>query len=225
MSSTVRRAFRRRIFSLGFGVLLCLALVGAAAAAPASGGRHLPYFSLLNERVPIKKLPAGMEFSFGRGHGSGLGSPKVSGSAWFGEVERPGSTIIAAGVGHWICETIEREAANGTGTGSGRCTTLAVARELQMLKLSENCHGRQIRVSGLVPNGVTGLEVEKEGGTIERTVPVIENTVDFPVDTKRFVLHGVGNPAAEKLEWRLQIAKLRERRVSNCTVGTFGLTG
>jgi hypothetical protein len=185
----------------------------------------LPYFSLLNERVPIKELPAGVGSSFGRGPGSGLGSPKVSGSAWFGEVKRPGSTIIAAGVGHWICETIEREAGNGTGTGSGRCTTLAVARELQMLTLSENCRGRQIRVSGLVPNGVTGLEVEKEGGTIERTVPVVENTVDFAVDTKRFVLRGVGDPAAEKLEWGLQFAEPSRRRVSNCAVGTFGLTG
>jgi hypothetical protein len=116
---------------------------------------------------------------------------------------------------------IEHEAANGTGTGSGRCTVLAAARELQMLEVSENCHGKQIRVSGLVPNGVTGLAIESASGKVEGTEPVIENTVDFPVRSKAFVLRGVGTPAAEKLEWGIPVDSLRRLRVSNCIGGTF----
>jgi hypothetical protein len=216
--SSARRAFLCRFTPLVVGALLCAALVGSAAGAPASGGGHLPYFSLLNEWVASKKLPAGIAFSFGRQNG--VGKSKGAARVWFGEVKRPGLTIIAAGRGHAICESIEREAKNGTGTGHGRCMPLAGARELEMLTMSENCRGGHIRVTGLVPNGVTGLKVEGEDGTTERIVPVTENVVDFPVENKKFVLHGVGSPAAERLEWGLPV-ETKRRRVSVCTVGIF----
>lgn len=59
---------------------------------------------------------------------------------------------------------------------------------------------RRYRITGLVPNGVTGLKVERADGTVGRTVPVIENTVAFTVGREDFTLRGVGDPAAERLE-------------------------
>lgn len=219
----------RRNLAIGLAALICAALAGSAAAAPASGGRHLPHFSLMNERVAIKKLPIGMRLSFQRVHGFGLGHPKIRGPVWFGEVKRPGSTVIAAGVKSWVCVSVEHPKPSGNGSGSGTCTDLAAARELQMLSISESCSGNHVhaRVAGLVPDGVTGLALEKEDGTI-RTVPVVDNTVAFPVGDESIVLHGVGDAAAEELEWRLPLGglgkpgKSKDRRGSACIGVGFG---
>jgi hypothetical protein len=214
-------------------MLLCAVLAGAATAAPASGGRHLPGFSLLNKRVAIKKLPPSMRFSFQRVHGLGSGHPKVRGPVWFGEVTRPGSTIVAAGVKGWVCDDVERQAADGTGSGSGSCMPLAEARELQMLTLSESCFGSHggARISGLVPDGVTGLEVVEKGGTVARTVPVVDNAVSFPVGDGTILLRAAGGAAAEGLEWRVPSfgsgapGKVKDRRTSSCIGTTFGVVG
>lgn len=214
-------------------MLLCAGFAGGATAAPASGGRHLPGFSLLNERVAIKKLPPGMRFSFQRAHGFGSGHPKVRGPVWFGEVKRPGSTIVAAGVKGWVCDDVERQAANGTGSGSGSCMPLAEARELQMLTLSESCFGSHggARISGLVPDGVTGLEVVEKGGTVARTLPVVDNAVSFPVGAGTTLLRAAGGAAAEGLEWRVPPfgsgapGRVKDRRNSSCIGSTFGVVG
>jgi hypothetical protein len=227
--SNTRRPLWRRTSAVGLAVLLCTALVGTATAAPASGGRHLEGFSLLSKRVAIKKLPFSMRLSFQRVHGFGHGHPKVRGPVWFGEVKRPGSTIVAAGVKGWVCEEVERMAANGSGSGSGSCMPLAEARELQMLSLSQSCFGAHVhaRVTGLVPDGVTGLELLKKEGTVVRTVPVLENVVSFPVGDEVVLLRGTGDAAAEELEWRVPSAsggpgKAKDRRVSSCIASTFG---
>jgi hypothetical protein len=190
--------------------LVCVAVAGTARAAPASGGRHLPYFSLMNERVGVKKLPIELRLSFGwfPGGKRAASRPPKRGPVWFGEVERPKTTIMAAGNGQWVCET--EESNDEELGGGGGCTTLAATRELFNLDVSSCGKGppRQFRIAGLVPNGVTGIEVERSDRTIGRTVPVIENTVAFTVGREDIVLRGVGDSGAEKLERKLPLAHL-----------------
>jgi hypothetical protein len=192
----------RRLIGASLAVLVCAACAGTALAAPASGGRHLPYFSLMNQRVAVKKLPLGLRIWFGGiPEGGTLSSGRAKGGpVWFGEVERPKMTILAAGNSRWVCD-LEQPKDEMLG-GGGSCSTLGASRELFNLSVRSCGKGppRHFRITGLVPNGVTGLEVEKADGTAGRTVPVVENTVAFTVGREDFTLHGVGNPAAERLE-------------------------
>jgi hypothetical protein len=209
----------KRAILCGLAVTVaCLGIGGTAAATPTSDGAHLPDFSLMNKRLPLKKLPLGMGFSFGGARGFGHGHRPIHGPVWFGEVKRPGVTIAAAGVKRWVCMN---ETRSGNGSGSGVCSTLAAARELGMLSISTPCdkHQTQTRIDGLVPNGVTGLEIELESGTVARIVPVIDNTVAFPIDRENVTLRGVGGAAAERLELRLPLGGSGAFRGSSCIVG------
>ncbi len=189
---------RRRIFAAGLTALLCAALAATAAAAT-SEAAHLPGFSFVDQRVAVKKLPFPLRISLGGIGGRGLGHRPIRGAVWFGEVERPGGTILAAGDKSWVCVFDEPT----SGGGGGICGTDRSARELGMVTISQVCgrHRRiRTRISGLVPNGVTGLAIERKDGTIGRTIPVHENTVSFPIGSENVVLQGVGNAAAEGLE-------------------------
>jgi hypothetical protein len=202
----------RRLIAVGLVVLACAAVGGTALAATASGGRHLPYFSLLNERVAIRKLPIDLRIPFSRVPGvKELNSRHPTrGPVWFGEVERPNATILAAGSAHWVCES--EQSRDELGGGGGGCTTLAATRELFDLNVSSCGKGpaQHFRIAGLVPNGVTALAIEKSDGTMGRTLPVIENTVAFTVGREDIALHGVGDAAAERLERRLPLTHLFE---------------
>jgi hypothetical protein len=196
----------------GLIVLACAVVAGTALAAPASGGRHLPHFSLLNERVAVKKLPIEIRWLVDGPPGAReFGLPNLGhGPVWFGEVERPNATILAAGSAHWVCES--EQSKDELGGGGGSCTTLAATRELFNLNVGSCGEGpaRHFRIAGLVPNGVTALAIEKSDGTMGRTVPVIENTVAFTVGREDIALHGIGDAAAERLERRLPLAHLFE---------------
>lgn len=198
----------RRSIAAALGAIACAVVVGTALAAPASGGRHLPYFSLMSERVAIRKLPLELRISFGRLPGvRAPGRWAKRGPVWFGEVERPKTTILAAGNARWVCETeVPKDETLG---GGGGCTTLGASRELFNLDVSSCGKGpaRHFRITGLVPNGVTALEIEKADGTVGRTVPVIENTVAFTVGREDFTLHGVGSVAAERIERPVPLGK------------------
>jgi hypothetical protein len=216
----------RRLIAAGLVGLACAAVGGTAFAAPVSGGRHFPHFGLMNERVAIKKLPLEMRLLFeGPGRDKGFGMPHPShGKVWFGEVQRPKSTIAAVAQGHWVCDF---EVASGeAGGGGGSCTTLGGAMELGLLDVDSCGKGppRHFRIHALVPDGVTALEIEKADGTIGRTVPVIENTVAFTVGREDLELHGVGNPAAEALERKLpltQVGNLERGGPPGCGFYTF----
>jgi hypothetical protein len=194
----------------GLVVLACAAVAGTALAAPAGGGRHLPYFSLLNERVAAQKLPREIRWLVeGPPRAREFGLPNLGhGPVWFGEVERPNATIAAVGKGHWICQA--EQSKDRTRGGGSDCTTLGAARQFGLIDISACGKGRptHFRVYALLPDGVTGVEVEKEDGTIGRTVPVIENTVAFTIGRENVALHGVGNTAAEGLERNLPLAEV-----------------
>jgi hypothetical protein len=215
----------RRLIGTGLVALVCAAVAGTALAAPASGGRHLPYFSLMDERVAVTKLPFAMRLLFGHALGiKGSGPPRHGhGPLWFGEVERPNATIFAAARGHWVCD-FERSHGDADG-GGGSCTTTAGARELGLLDVGSCGKGRprHFRINGLVPDGVTGLELERSDGTIGRTVPVIDNTFAFTVGREDFKLHGVGDVAAEKLERTLPLGHVGgpDSHIAGCTLYSF----
>lgn len=209
----------------GLVAMACCVVVAVASAAPAAGGRHFPHFSLLGERVAVKKLPRETRFAIGGPPGAkGFGLlPHVGrGPVWFGQVERPNATIEAVGKGHWVCQ-FERPH-DELGGGGGACTTVAGARELGLLDVRSCGKGppRHFRIHGLVPDGVTGLEVERSDGTIGRTVTVIENTVAFTIGREDFKLHGVGDAAAEGLERTLPLAHVGgDGGRADCSFYTF----
>ncbi|MGH2940069.1 MAG: hypothetical protein ACRDPE_18315 [Solirubrobacterales bacterium] len=86
---------------------------------------------------------------------------------------------------------------------------MGAAREFGLVDVGSCGKGKptHFRIRALVPDGVTGIEVEKEDGTIGRTVPVIENTVAFTIGRENVVLHGVGDAGAEGLERTLPLAQ------------------
>jgi hypothetical protein len=222
IGSRGRRGAWRRGVAIGFAALACAALVGSAAAAPASGGRHLPGISLLNERVAIKGLPFPLRLAFrafGGGRVLGPGAPK-RGPVWFGEVHRPHATIEAAGTKRWICDFELPD--DELGDGGGNCTPLAEIRNLSELSTVFSCNGsRRFRVHGLVPDGVTGLEVERAGGKVTRTIPVVDNTFAFSIGHVDVTLRGVGDGAAERLEHQLPLARPNASRGGDCSGYAF----
>jgi hypothetical protein len=200
----------RRIVTAGLVVLACTGAAGSALASPVGDGRHFPHFGLLGERVALRKLPAELRLlvtgppgAKGFGSFSHLGH----GPVWFGEVERPNATLAAVAKGHWICQYELSE--DELGGGGSICAPAVAAREFGLLDVTSCGKGRptHFRIHALLPDGVTGVEVEKEDGTIGRTVPVVENTVAFRVGRENLALHGVGDAAAEGLQRNLPLAR------------------
>jgi hypothetical protein len=198
--------WRRRVCLVGLAILACAALAGGAEAAPASGGRHMPGLSLMNERVAIKKLPFLLRLSFRHfgAHGLPGRRPPKHGPVWFGEAKRQGATFQVAGTKHWLCDF---ELPKGeVGGGGGSCASLADVRRMDELSI-DSCNGsHKFRVQGLAPNGVTGVEVERSDGRITRTIPVVDNVLAFSVGHVDITLHGVGDAAAEAIEHNLPLA-------------------
>jgi hypothetical protein len=218
---------RRRHLLAALVALVCAAGVGSAAATPASGGRHLPYFSAMDKRVAVSKLPFEMRLLL-RGldglkglKGHDFGIQAIRGPVWFGEVGRPNSTILLAGNSRSICET--EEPSGEAAGGGGGCTTPSAARELFDMHVSSCGKGppRHFRIHALIPDGVTGLEIEKEDGSVGRTVPVLDNTVAFTIGREDFTMHGVGDAAAERLERSLPLAEVGVGGRGGCSFYVF----
>ena len=205
-------------------MLVCAAGVATAAAAPASGGRHLPHFSAMDKRVAISKLPWESRFLIQGPPGAKRPGPLgvIHGPVWFGEVERPNATIELVGNQRLVCQW-EQPADELKGGGGGTCSSSQAARELGDLSVGSCGKGppRHFRIHALIPDGVTGLAVEKEDGTIGRTVPVLDNTVAFTIGREDFTLHGVGDAAAERLERRLPLAEAGGGGLGGCSFYTF----
>jgi hypothetical protein len=215
---------RRQNLLIALVALACAGIVGTAAATPASGGRHLPYFSAMDKRVAISKLPLDMRFLIQGPPGVKRGGPLqvTHGPVWFGEVERPGGTIELAGTQRVVCQR-EAPADELKRGGSGSCSTSQEARELFDLSVGSCGKGppRHFRIHALIPDGVTGLAIEKEDGTIGRTVPVLDNTVAFTIGRENFTMHGVGDVVAERLERRLPLAEAGGVGRGGCSFYTF----
>jgi hypothetical protein len=165
----------------------------------------MPYVSLMNERVAIKKLPFLLRFSFRQFGRDGLHGrrPPKHGPVWFGEVEQRGATFQVAGTKHWLCDF--ETPAGEVGGGGGSCATLADVRRMDELSI-DSCGGsHQYRINGLAPNGVTGIEVERSDGKITRTIPVVDNIIAFSIGHEDITLRGVGDAVAERLERNLPL--------------------
>lgn len=195
----------RRGWAIAGLALIACGLLGAPAEAD---GGHLPRFSVADQRVAVAALPETLRFTFGGFPGAkGSGLPHVGrGPVWFGEVQRPMRTIYVAGNGRWVCVG---ETRSDEGIGGTSCTTPAAAREFQLLDIGACSKGppRHFRVYALLPDGVEAVEIDKPGGAIGRTVPVIDNTIAFTIGREDIVLRAIGGPAAEGLERSLPLAE------------------
>jgi hypothetical protein len=207
-------------------VLACAGIGGTSPAAPAGGGAHFPHFSLLDKKVLVKELPKQTRWLIAGPPGAkefGFFPHLGHGPIWFGEVERPNAIISAVAKGHWICQF---ELPKGELAGpSGDCVSSGYARQGGLFDVGSCGKGRptHFRIHALVPDGMTGVAVEREDGTIGRTVPVIENTVAFTIGRENIVLRGVGEVDAETLERRLPLAdaaRTGDRR-AGCTSYSF----
>lgn len=213
------------MIAAGLVTLACVAVAGTALAAPTGGGRHFPHFSLLGERVAVKKLPPELRlFVAGPPGSKGFGISQVShGPIWFGEVERPGATLAAIAKGHWICQyELPKSRLGGAG---GVCTKVLAAREFDLIHVGWCGKGRptHFRIHALLPDGVTAVAVEREDGTVGRTVPVVDNTIAFTIGRENIVLHGVGDAAAEGVERTLPLAQASKEgdKRAGCTSYDF----
>jgi hypothetical protein len=199
----------RRVIAAGLAGLSCAAIGVARVPAQAGEGAHYPQFSLLDKKVLVTDLPkqtrwliAGPPGAKGFGFFPHLGH----GPIWFGQVEQPNATIVAAAKGHLICQFELPK--NGLVGPSGVCVPSGYAREFGSVHVGSCGKGRptHFRIHALVPDGVTGVAVEREDGTIGHTVPVIENTVAFTIGRENIVLRGVGDAGAEDLQRKLPLA-------------------
>jgi hypothetical protein len=178
----------------------------------------------MDKRVAISKLPLEMRFLIQGPPGVKRGGPLqvTHGPVWFGEVERPSATIELAGNQRVVCQW-EQPADELKGGGGGTCATSGAARELADLSVGSCGKGppRHFRIHALVPDGVSGLAIEKKDGTIGRTVSVLGNTVAFTIGREDFTLRGVGDAAAERLERRLPLADVGGGGGGGCSFYTF----
>lgn len=196
----------RAAAALGATVVV-LGLAGAATAAPAGGG-HMPHLSLLGRRVPVRRLPLSLQFELLkiRPGKRQIDYPKQP--VRFGQVEFPGTTVMAAGNRQKICFAVVPDGNHGT---SGTCSGLAAVRRYGLLDVERCGRGKRVRyhVGGIVANGFTGLALERvENGTVERTLPVTRNAFAVSLPAADFMLHGVGDEAAERFELKLPFAEL-----------------
>jgi hypothetical protein len=112
--------------------------------------------------------------------------------------------VAVAGTKHWLCDF--ELPAGEIGGGGGACTTLAGVHRLDDI-LPFSCGGsHRFRLRGLVPDGVTGLKVERADGRITRTIPVTDNFFAFSIGHVDFTLRGVGDAVAEEIERSLPLA-------------------
>ncbi len=115
--------------------------VGSAAAAPASGGRHMPGVSLMNERVAIKKLPFLSALLIPPVRRSRHPRPARRRSTVRSGSAKPnakGATFQVAGTKHWLCDF--ELPAGEVGGGGGSCATLADVRRMDELSI-DSCDG------------------------------------------------------------------------------------
>ncbi len=215
-------AVRLRLSGVVMAALACVVLAGTAFATPATGGRHFPHFSLLGERIAVKKLPPEVRLMVAPGGVKDFAFPRLHpGPVWFGQVARPGTTLAAVAQGHWICQY---ELPNGeVGGGGGGCTTTGYASRSGMFQIRYCARGRprHFRISGLLPDGVTALTVEREDGTVGRTVPVSDNTAAFTIGRENIVLRGVGNATAESIERNYPLAAASKDSGGSAGCGGF----
>jgi hypothetical protein len=200
-------------------LLACAGLAMVSGSAAAADGGHLPGFSLMNRKVSVANLPFVLQSQFR----PFTRHPPIHGPLWFGEVKRPNATLYAAGVPKWVCDFVERQ--GGPDGGGGTCASLGSVRAYGLLSV-ESCGQKRpthFRVTGMVPDGVTGLAVKGPGGVIVATEPVVDNTVSFTLGRQNVTLHGIGNPEAEGLERRLPLATAGKVSPGGCT--SYGFPG
>jgi len=160
--------------------------------------KHLPHFNLLSHPVGIPHLPRDLQY------GLSLWLPPVKvrplklrgGTVHFGEIEVYGVGSLQA-----VCIRVSEEGSVSRSGPRGRNSACApVSSTLERgVAILWSCvgAGSAVRVTGLVPNGILGLGVERgASGEIEEVIPVKNNAFVALIDRVAVVLHGMGSSGA-----------------------------
>lgn len=178
--------------SAQLSVLVLMLAALSLSAAPAGADRtsqistHVADFNLLSKSTGVSRLPLILRSPLKRM------LPTAPRHLRWGKANLPESTIIAAGNRKVIC-FFERVKGSEGGAGSCNRRPEALVKGLTVLTVCGGTNQGAMRISGVVPNGITALGVDRHNdGTIEETIPVIENAFTVSLEAVGVVLHGVG---------------------------------
>ena len=146
---------------------LSLALLPSATAAVSS---HVPDFDLLVRPVAVSKLPLVLRTGF---EGFGKHSKAHGRRARVGQVRLSEGIVMAAGNYRWICTNYKTKG-EPKAAGSGGCSPRSQASQEGLINI---CAGRsrKVQIDGLVPNGVTTIQLDRGGIGPTILVPVVRN--------------------------------------------------
>ena len=184
------------------------------SATTTPSGAHVPHFNILSTPVKLSEIPRALRTPFDR-----LPTGKQR-RLRIGRVHLNGTTITAIGNHHQICYLAWRR---GFG-GGGSCSRFsdALARGLSSVAICGGVQPGMVRISGIVPNGVTELGVDRHAdGTIEETVPVLLNAFSVELDPVGVILHGIGDAKAAQIELKYPLQRLASAN-GNCGWTGYG---
>jgi hypothetical protein len=161
--------------------------------------KHLPHFNLLSHPVGVPHLPRDLQY------GLSLWLPPIDppvkvrplklrgGTVHFGEIE-----VYGVGSLQTVCIRVsgERSLRQPGPRGRGSACAPVPSALRRGIAILSSCTGVRggVLVTGLVPNGILGLGVERAGsGVIEEVIPVKNNAFVAPIERVAVVLHGMGS--------------------------------
>ena len=161
--------------------------------------KHLPHFNLLSHPVGIPHLSRDLQYGLSPWLPPIDPPVKVrplklrGGTAHFGEVE-----VYGVGSLQTVCIRVSGERSlNRPGPPGRRSACAPVSSALKRgIAILSSCRGVRsgVMVTGLVPNGISGLGVERGGsGVIEEVIPVKNNAFVAPIERVAVALHGMGS--------------------------------
>ncbi|MBN9622136.1 MAG: hypothetical protein J0H06_04135 [Actinobacteria bacterium] len=194
----------KSILALGLAVATMAAIGPVAVGAPTAAAgpnpaMHLPHFDLLDRPTSLEAMPRILRVPFekdlprGARHGF-----------WKGKVRLPEGTITAIGNRRLICF---EHRLHEVGAGSCDRTRRILHKGLSVSSFCVG-GGEEVRISGLVPNGITALGVDRRAdGSIEEEVPVRDNAFSVVLEPAGVVLHAIG-PDARGLAMKYPLGRL-----------------
>ena len=204
---------RRAIAPLALGLVLLVAVLTATPPGRALAGdvgefigfggstapdyiepaapEDLARLSILKEPIEASELPVQRQRELDL-----ILSKEDQAGLMTGTVELPGGTMTVVGNPHAVCFTGTVE-----DFSSGSCASVedVLAGGLSVASVcGPQLQEGQIRISGIVPNGIPKLALSRDAGSsTERLVPVVGNAFSVVLDPPGVVLRGVGSESAE----------------------------
>ncbi|HYC82410.1 MAG TPA: hypothetical protein VEB65_11525 [Solirubrobacterales bacterium] len=179
----------------------CLGLAPAAGAG-ATERRHVPEFDLLVRPTTVSKLPAGLRLGF-----EGFGEHhrhKHGRTVRVGQVRLAEGTVTAAGNHRWVCIDFTPKGERRF-SGGGGCAPYAQTVRDGLVNICADAGGK-LQIDGLVPNGVTAIELDRDGPAPARTVPVVRNAFSAPLPRAGLSFRALNSSGEAVIEHRYPLA-------------------